>query len=158
MYLLHCQSRKKVKAEIVLISEDELTEIMSEGRFEFDWEQEILYEIYAVRIIKTDEVVGLVALDEVKDESRVEIKLIENSRENRGRSKIYDRIAGCLIGWACYQAYIRGYEGFISLLPKTRLIQHYQNAYGFEQNGRHLALYGKQSHHLIEKYLYNVQS
>ena len=69
--------------------------------------------------------------------------------------KIYENIAGCLIAWACRLAFIRGYYGFVSLVPKTRLIEHYKNAYGFEQFGRQLAVDTEQSHRLIKQYLKN---
>jgi hypothetical protein len=62
---------------------------------------------------------------------------------------------GCLIAWACRLAFIKGYYGFVSLIPKTRLIEHYKNAYGFEQFGRQLAVDAEQSHSLIKKYLKN---
>jgi hypothetical protein len=41
------------------------------------------------------------ALIDVPQEKRIEIKLLANSRENQGRNKLYNRVAGCLIAYAC---------------------------------------------------------
>ena len=38
---------------------------------------------------------------------------------------------GCLIAFACREAFKRGYEGWVFLLPKTYLVQHYPSKYGF---------------------------
>ena len=60
-----------------------------------------------------------------------------------------------LIAWACRLAFINGYYGFVSLIPKTSLIEYYKNAYSFEQFGRQLAIDTEKAHSLIKKYLEN---
>ena len=45
----------------------------------------------------------------------------------------------------------------MSLLPKTKLIDLYQNKYGFRQFGRLLAVEGKSSQFLIQKYLFDEE-
>lgn len=155
MFLVNRESQQKVMAEIIEISKTELLEILEEGNFEFDWEQETVYDLYALKIVEKEHTVGLMALKDVKEELRIEIILLESSKDNIGTSKKYDRIAGCLIAWACRLAFIKGYYGFVSLIPKTRLITHYENAYGFEQFGRQLAVDTEQSHRLIKQYLKN---
>lgn len=42
---------------------------------------------------------------------------------------------------------------FVSLEPKTLLIDHYQAKYGFRQYGRYLGIEGPASQTLINKYL-----
>lgn len=153
MVLIHRKSKQKVPAEIVEISAEALSEILEEGNFEFDWQEETYYDLYALQIIQNGHTVGLMALKDVKDESRIEIILLESSKDNIGASKTYDKIAGCLIAWACRLSFAKKYYGFVSLVPKTLLIEHYKNVYGFEQFGRQLAVESEQSHHLIKKYL-----
>ena len=155
MVLIDRKSGQKILSEIVAISETELSDILEDNNFEFDWQQETHYDLYALKLVDDKNTVGLMALKDVKDELRIEIILLESSKDNIGTSKSYDNIAGCLIAWACRLAFIRGYYGFVSLLPKTRLIEHYKNAYGFEQFGRQLAVDTEQSHRLIKKYLTN---
>lgn len=47
----------------------------------------------------------------------------------------------------------RGYYGFVSLEPKAKLINHYQDHYGFRQYGRYLGIEGETSQYLVIKYL-----
>ncbi len=138
-------------AEVVQMEPQEIDEFGQ--RFEFDWQALTGCEIYALRLNRERLVVGMMALKNIPDELRIEIVLLESSRENVGRLKTYERIAGCLIGFACRLAFMRGYFGFVSLIPKTRLIEHYTAMYGFEQYGRHLAIDMERSQQLIEKYL-----
>lgn len=51
------------------------------------------------------------------------------------------------------QSFNQGYKGFVSLTPKTRLIDYYIQQYGFFQYGRNLAIEGEASMNLIKKYL-----
>jgi hypothetical protein len=155
MYVIHRESQTKMKAEIVNVSKEELVVLLKIGRFEFDWIKEAHFDIYAIRLVENENVIGLMAIKDVADELRTELVLLESSKENIGQNKKFEHIAGCLIAWACRLAFIKGYYGFISLIPKTRLISHYKHAYGFEQFGRHLASETRNSHRLIQKFLEN---
>lgn len=155
MFLINRKNGQKILCEIVEIPENELSDILEENNFEFDWQQKTEYDLYALKILDNKNTVGLMALKDVKDELRIEIILLESSKDNIGATKNYDNIAGCLIAWACRLAFIRGYFGFVSLIPKTRLIEYYKNAYGFEQFGRQLAVDTEQSYLLIKQYLKN---
>ncbi len=155
MFLTNRENGQKILSEIVAISESELSEILDDNNFEFDWQQETHYDLYALKILDNKNTVGLMALKDFKDELRIEIILIESSKDNIGASKTYNNIAGCLIAYACRLAFKKGYLGFVSLIPKTRLIEHYKDAYGFEQFGRQLAVDTEQSLRLIKQYLKN---
>ena len=87
------------------------------------------------------------------EEYRIHLNLIEISSSTIGKSKKIENIAGCLIAFACQLAFIRGYAGFVSLQPKTRLIALYQDKYGFRQYGRLLAVEQNSSRLLINNYL-----
>ena len=152
MFLNHCSSGEKIPAEIVrLPAAIDLTGIRA--RFAFGWGLESGHEIYALRVVKHREIVGLMALRDVPEELRIEIVLLENSKENIGKNKTYEPIAGILIAFACRLAFSRGYFGFVSLTPKTRLIEYYKTMYGFKQYGRQLAVDLTDAQHLIDRYL-----
>jgi hypothetical protein len=87
------------------------------------------------------------------EEYRIHLNLIELGNKNKGSSKEIDNIAGCLLAFACELAYERGYYGFVSLQPKSQLIDLYQSQYGFRQYGRLLAVEQKSAQRLINKYL-----
>ena len=98
-----------------------------------------------------DDVLGVVSLIDVQEELRIHLNLIEVSRTHVGRKKKLDNIAGCLIAFACSIAFKRNYGGFVSLLPKTELIDLYQDKYGFRQYGRLLAVEFDSSKLLVDK-------
>jgi len=157
MKLRRIPTGEAIAADIEELGDGDLRQISKSKRFSFDWTLEKVQgtDLYKLFIVETGLVVGLVSLIDIPEEFRVHLNLIESSKENIGKEKQLDHIAGCLIAFACELAFKRGYEGFVSLLPKTRLIDHYRNKYGFEQYGRMLAIEGKNSLSLIIKYLEN---
>ncbi|MDP4820440.1 MAG: hypothetical protein NWR67_05510, partial [Saprospiraceae bacterium] len=76
-----------------------------------------------------------------------------NTRDNKGKKKKIERIAGCLLAFAVQISFEHGYSGFISLVPKTKLIDLYVEKYGFSQYGRQLVIEGKEAIKLVQKYL-----
>nr|WP_290928652.1 hypothetical protein [Haliscomenobacter sp.] len=85
-------------------------------------------------------------------ELRIHISLIEVIKEQVGQGNLGSH--RWLFDWLCLRYCLRkGYEGFVSLLPKTRLIDLYQKKYGFRQYGRLLALAHEQSKRVIDQYL-----
>jgi len=88
-------------------------------------------------------------------ERRCEIRLLELSRENRGDFKVYDRLAGCLIAFACKLSFKEGFNGFVSLIPKTVLISHYMRKCFFSPMGAQLYVDGEISITLITDYSEN---
>ncbi len=153
MYLWNNFTKREERVAIIALPVREIKLINKSGRFDFDWELEKEKDIYKIQIEETKLVVGLIALTDIPKELRIEINTIESSKENIGSKKIYDGIAGSLIAFACKLAFMRGYYGFVSLIPKTNLIKHYKEIYGFEQEGKHLYLHLANSEKLIRKYL-----
>ena len=128
-------------------------------RFLFDWELEKDqgFDLYKLYLTESGLIVGLMSLLDIPEEFRIHLNLIESSKENIGKEKQMDRIPGVLIAFACELAFRKGYGGFVSLVPKTKLIDHYRNKYGFQQYGRMLATEGENSFQLIVKYLENAK-
>lgn len=144
-------------AAIEELSLNDLRQIAREKHFSFDWqlEKDQGLDLYKLYLEETDQIVGLMSLNDIPEEFRVHLNLIESSKENIGKEKQLDCIPGVLIAFACELAFRRGYDGFVSLVPKTKLIDHYKRKYGFEQYGRMLATEGANSMSLIIKYLEN---
>lgn len=152
---------RKVSGELIAVVIGELTatdtaRIRRNKEFIFDWELEQSTELYKL-YLKDDEsqILGLLSLKDYPEELRIHINLIEVIKSQVGKTKTLDHIAGCLIAYACALAFSRGYEGFVSLQPKTRLIDLYQDKYGFRQYGRLLAVEYEISKQLIDKYIGN---
>ena len=156
MRIKNRKTREYRKVKVDSLEKGDQKKIRQSDQFEFDWKVEKkkkndLYKLYLLD--EKDEILGLLSLKDVKSELRIHINLIEISSNNIGRGKKYDRIAGCLIAYACQLSFDKSYDGFVSLVPKSRLIDHYCKEYGFEQFGRQLGLGYESSVQLIKKYL-----
>lgn len=154
MYLKHKPSGESLEAVIAEVANKDYKAIKKDPGFLFDWETEKDYEVYKIFLMSDNNtILGLMSVIDIPEEYRVHLNLLELSKLQQGRDKEIDLIAGCLIAFAAEIAIKRGYYGFVSLEPKSRLIDHYQDKYGFRQYGRYLAIEGSASQILINKYL-----
>ncbi|MBC7862476.1 MAG: hypothetical protein IAF38_05830 [Bacteroidia bacterium] len=147
------ETGKKERARIILVVKDELKEIDGSDRFGFSWWKERGKDVLKLELITTNKIIGLMSLIDIPHEFRIELSVLEVSKENIGRGKKYDGIAGALIAFACNEAFDKGYSGFVSLEPKTKLIQLYKEKYGFLQYGRMMATERKNSERLMNIFL-----
>jgi hypothetical protein len=99
----------------------------------FNWNDFKKTEVYKIRQKNDEIILGLMSITDHSDPATdaLEIGLLEVSAENIGTHKLIDRISGCLIAFACREAIKRGHEGYVFLVPKTGLIDHYIAKYGF---------------------------
>ena len=127
---------------------------LTRKRYFFNWNSlKRTATIYKLQIEGEENILGVMALIDYPTEKRIEIKLIANSRENQGKFKQYDRIAGCLIGYACrlcIEKYME--DACISLIPKTELINHYKQKYYMTWGGWHLYIEHDVLNKLIKEY------
>jgi len=152
VYVFDLVNKKRVKVLVEVASKKDLK---PSKYFKFDWTKEQHYETYKLVIEETNEILGLISINSIFEELRIEIMLIEIHDKSIGKNKLYQRIAGILIAYACKISFDKGFFGFVSLIPKTKLIEHYKNKYGFNQFGRHLALELNSSESIMNKYLTN---
>lgn len=83
--------------------------------------------------------------------------LLENALFNKGGSKMYAGVAGNLVAFACRLSFQRGFEGNISFISKTQLINHYSKTLGAVHVGaRIMIIETKAAQHLIDKYFKNI--
>jgi hypothetical protein len=141
--------------KVVIIQVDPLDfASLTPKRYFFNWNSlKQPATIYKLQIVGEDDILGVMALTDYPREKRIEIKLLANSRENQGKFKQYDRIAGCLIGYACRlssKKYKK--EACVSLIPKTELINHYKQKYYMTWGGCQLFLEGDALLKLTKEY------
>ncbi len=154
MKIKRIRPEKLEEAEISQIAGGDEKIIKSSKQFKFNWKLEKENDIYKIYLVDNeDTILGLISLIDIPAELRIHINLIEVSFENVGKEKKYDWIAGCLIAFACAMSIEKAYGGFVSLIPKTKLINHYCKKYGFKQFGRQLAVDNQESVDLVKKYL-----
>lgn len=158
MPLIDKGSGKSLKSSITEVVKSDYRWIKKSSKFKFDWKQEENNEVFKIYLLDDlDEIIGLMSLVDRPDELRIHLNLIETASDQRGDLKTIENIAGCLIAFGCQVAFNRGYYGFLSLQPKSLLIDLYQNKYGFRQYGRLLAVEGHSAQLLIRKFLINEE-
>lgn len=154
MKLLDKETGRYRGANIKGVSEIDYTDIANDNGFSFNWDTEKKFEVYKIFLTDNEDIIlGLISLIDLPHEYRIHLNLLEVRIEHQGKEKQIDLIAGCLIAFAAENALKRGYYGFVSLMPKTKLIELYQKKYGFQPYGRYLAIEGIVSQKLIKKYL-----
>jgi hypothetical protein len=135
MVLEDTSTGEKFEALIEPVTANDFKAIKKDkARFDkFNWNVYKSYEVYKLRLAAEETILGLMCLIDHPGEgiNAIEIVLLEVSAENRRGKKKLANIAGCLIAFACREAFKRGYEGWVFLLPKTYLVQHYPSKYGF---------------------------
>lgn len=126
---------------------------ITKSKYHFSWKNQKKNDVYKLRLIEREEILGLMSLKVYIDELRIEIVLLACSIENTGKNKIFDRIAGNLIAFACREAIkLFGVDACVSLIPKTELKKYYMGQYGMLDAGRQIYLASNSLFNLLNKY------
>ena len=157
MNLINVKTGEKIDGQIIKMTSSEVRKLKGVEDFQFDWSLEAAKEVYAIKRVDEGELLGLVSLTDVAQELRIHINLVESAVKHRGKSKEVDGIPGCLIGFACEMSFSKGYDGFVSLYPKTQLVKYYHEKFGFMQMGRNMVVFMEVAQSIIEKYLKDEQ-
>ncbi len=97
--------------------------------WQFDWHKELKDSTKEVYKLTTENnpfiIQGLLSIEDKQD--HIFMHLIESSKFNKGKSKIYLGVPGNLIAFACKVSVDKGYDGFLAFDAKTSLIKHYES-------------------------------
>lgn len=114
--------------EVSVLKKDELKIISRNKGWLFEWKDEFKHperDLYKLTIVGNPNIIqGLLSI-EIK-EDHVYMHLVENAPFNRGKDKVYAGVAGNLVAFACRVSFQRGFEGNVSFLSKTQLIEYYE--------------------------------
>lgn len=143
------------RTEISVLTKMELKLVSKKKGWLFNWSDEYKLperEIYKLTIIGNPTIIqGLICL-EIKSD-HIYMHLVENAPFNKGKAKIYAGVAGNLVAFACRLSFQRGYEGNVSFIAKTQLIDHYEKTLGaFHFGGRIMIIETISALKLIDKY------
>lgn len=84
--------------------------------------------------------------------------LVESAPFNKGREKVYAGVPGNLVAFACRLSFQRGFDGNISFVSKTQLINHYIETLGaFHAGGRLMIIETRAALSLLAKYFKNSE-
>ncbi|MEX2411148.1 MAG: N-acetyltransferase [Candidatus Paceibacterota bacterium] len=152
MLITEISTGKKNKVEIVPVVVSDY-KILGKDRYFFDWKTEKMYEVYKLRVIGLNDVLGLVSMERIPSEWRIHIRLLTVSVENKGKEKKYDGIAGNLMAFTAKIA-VREYAELacVSLRPKSQIAQHYIDKYHMTSTGFTVSIMVPEILELINSY------
>jgi hypothetical protein len=111
---------------------NDLKSVTKKDGWLFNWKEEFKRpdrDVYKLTIVNNQNVIqGLVSLSVKPD--HVFMHLIESAPFNRGKRKVYAGVPGNLVAFACKLSFQRGFEGYLSFLSKTNLMDHYEKTLG----------------------------
>nr|WP_288837624.1 hypothetical protein [uncultured Flavobacterium sp.] len=144
--------------EISLVSASDLKPVIKKNGWVFDWKFELKQpgrEVYKLTIVNNPKVLqGLISLEIRSD--HVYMHLVENAGFNKGKNKMYAGVAGNLVAFACRLSFQRGFDGNVSFLSKSQLVEHYEKTLGaFHFGGRIMIIETRAALKLIDKYFKN---
>jgi hypothetical protein len=126
----------------------------------FEWHKEFLdptKEIYKLTTIHNPKIIqGLICFQDKQD--HIFLPLIENAKFNKGKSKVYKGVAGNLVAFSCKISFEKGYDGVVSFVAKSKLIEHYRLTLGAKQFGSSNRMFidSKESHTLVKQYFNKI--
>jgi hypothetical protein len=128
--------------DIILMDLNDFKSVTKKEGWLFNWKEEFKRpdrDVYKLTIVNNQNVVqGLVSLSVKPD--HVYMHLIESAPFNRGKSKVYAGVPGNLVAFACKLSFQRGFEGYLSFLSKTNLMDHYEKTLGAFHAGSQLMI------------------
>jgi ribosomal protein S6E (S10) len=152
MKIIDTSTGEKHSVEILPVEIDEF-KTLRKDRYFFDWNVEKDQEVYKLQIKGSSDILGLVSIERISQEWRIHIRLLTVSKENKGKDKKYDNIAGNLIAYVAKIA-IREYGELacVSLRPKSQIAQHYIDKYNMNITGMTLSIEVPEIINLINSY------
>ena len=112
---------------VVLFTLKDLSRI-TKPDWQFNWAKEIkdkTKDVYKLTTVNNPTIIhGLLSLEDKQD--HIFMHLIESSKFNKGKDKVYLGVPGNLVAFACKISFDKGYQGFLAFDAKTSLIKHYQ--------------------------------
>lgn len=116
--------------ELILFEKSDKGYVKS--NWQFNWKKELndsSKKIYKLVIVNNPKIIqGLICISDNHD--HIFMHLIENAKFNKGKNKLYNGVAGNLVAFACKESFLKGYDGIVSFIAKTKLIKHYEDTLG----------------------------
>lgn len=117
--------------EIVRLFQSDRKQII-QSDWQFDWTAELNDKskaVYKLTTVNNPTIIqGLLSIEDKQD--HIFMHLIESSKFNKGKGKVYLGVPGNLVAYACKVSVDLGYEGFLAFDAKTSLIKHYEASLG----------------------------
>ena len=112
---------------IVRLMEPDIKQL-KKNDWQFNWQRELKdksKEVYKLSTVNNPIIIqGLISIEDKLD--HIFMHLIESSKFNKGKTKVYLGVPGNLVAYACKVSFDKGYEGFLAFDAKSSLIKHYE--------------------------------
>lgn len=146
------------ETEIIRLTKADLPHILKKNGWKFDWKSEFennAKEVHKLTIVNNPNIIqGLIAF--TVNDDHIYMDLLEASPFNLGKNKLYEGVAGNLVAYACKVSFQKGFEGYVSFIAKTKLIEHYQKSLNAALFGRQMMVINTAAANiLIDKYFKN---
>lgn len=140
MIITDIENQTDVHAEISKATKKDIKDITKAKTFVFDWKRYLdseEHQIYKLYTEETKEILGLMCLKNWPEPGfeYVEVVTLELRKDQIGKRKRYGRLAGCLFAFAASVSYENGFQGWISLVAKTKTAPIFAEKYGFHHIG-----------------------
>ena len=163
--ILHVDENKVVKGIIKPPGNLQLPSIHDGWRFNFEKHAKTKgANTYVLLAEETPNKIEGCLVYKMKDEQEPYMAYIEIAPHNRGKNKLYERIAGCLIAFACRLSFIMGKDHFKGWLAfdvhekttedQNKLMSIYSKNYGARKyNETTMLIFPEDGEILIKKFL-----
>jgi hypothetical protein len=106
--------------------------IIKQTEWAFNWQNELKDKsklVYKLTTASNPTIIhGLISLTDKGD--HIFMDLIESAKFNKGKNKLYKGVAGNLVAFGCKMSFEKKYDGIVSFIAKTQLVEHYQQTLG----------------------------
>jgi hypothetical protein len=148
-------SGESFATQLIRFTKADLKTVNKKSGWLFNWKLELESsdcEVYKLIALANPTIAhGIISLTFKTD--HVAINLVENAPINRGKTKLYQGVAGNLIAFACSLSFQRGHDGNVAFTAKTKLIAHYTEALGAIHIGKgRMIILSDQAKFLVDKY------
>ena len=121
----------------------------------FNWHVEIKDKskaVYGLTTISNPDIIqGIISMTDKSD--HIFMDLIESAKFNKGKKKLYKGVAGNLVAFICKTSFEKGYDGVVSFMAKTQLIDHYALTLGAKIfSGNRMFIDTREAYVLTTKY------
>ncbi|UZO79992.1 hypothetical protein NBT05_13680 [Aquimarina sp. ERC-38] len=115
--VFNCRSNSEDEAKILLITKNKnkLPSISSGWRFNFNkHSKKKEHKTYTLTTLINPDVVEGCLIINTKTDFHVYMAFVEVAPHNKGNKRMYDKVAGCLIAFACRQSFMNDKEGYVA--------------------------------------------
>ncbi|MBI5217154.1 MAG: hypothetical protein HY960_15465 [Ignavibacteriae bacterium] len=141
--------------EISRLTLSDLHHISKKNGWVFDWRKELddnSKEVYKLSVTYNPNVIQGIVSFTIKSD-HVFIDLLESAPFNRGANKLYEGVPGNLVAYVCKTSFQHGYDGYVSFMAKTNLIEHYNKTLdAYHLGGNLMIIQTTTAQKLIDKY------